>query len=85
MEVSGHPHAPVALSTGEDPGYPLNRRLSGPQDVLEKNMSVTSAGIWTDCSSSNMKFVNACYRKIDVYSLVTTEGFSTINVTSQAH
>jgi hypothetical protein len=31
MEVSGKLHAPVALSPGKNPCYPLDRRLGGPQ------------------------------------------------------
>jgi hypothetical protein len=31
MEVSGQPHAPVALSQGKSPWYKLDRRLGGPQ------------------------------------------------------
>jgi hypothetical protein len=31
MEVSGRLHASASLPTGEDPWYPLDRRLGGPQ------------------------------------------------------
>jgi hypothetical protein len=31
MEVSGHFHAPAALSSRKEPRYPLDRRLGGPQ------------------------------------------------------
>jgi hypothetical protein len=31
MEVSGHLHAPDALSPGKSPWYPLDRILDGPQ------------------------------------------------------
>jgi len=75
---------PGRFIPGRRPRYPLNRKLGGPQDVLEKKISVTSAGIRTDYSSPNMKFVNICSRQTDVYSLFTTEGVSIVNVTSQS-
>jgi hypothetical protein len=31
LEVSGELHAPAALPPGEEPRYPLDRRLGGPQ------------------------------------------------------
>jgi hypothetical protein len=31
MDVTGTLHAPVALPTGKNPRYPLDRRLGGPQ------------------------------------------------------
>jgi len=31
MEVSGQLHAPAALSPGNSPRYPLDRRMGGPQ------------------------------------------------------
>jgi hypothetical protein len=42
MEVSGQLHAPAALPPRKEPGYPLDRRLGGPQSrsgrgVKEKN------------------------------------------------
>jgi hypothetical protein len=36
MEVSGHLHAPAALSLEYLPLYPLDRRLSGPQSRSER-------------------------------------------------
>jgi hypothetical protein len=46
MEVSGQLHAPSALFLGKDRGYPLDRRLGGPQNLSgrdgeEKNFTPT--------------------------------------------
>jgi hypothetical protein len=44
MVVTGQLHAPIALPPGEDPLYPLDRRLGGPQSLFgrygeEKNLA----------------------------------------------
>jgi hypothetical protein len=36
MEMSGQLHDPAALSQGNNPRYPLDRRLGGPQSLSRR-------------------------------------------------
>jgi hypothetical protein len=49
MEVGGQLHAPATLPPEEDPWYPLDRRLGGPQSRFgrdgEKKISQPPPGI----------------------------------------
>jgi hypothetical protein len=43
MEVNGQLHTPASIALGKELGYPLNKRLQGPQSQWRRNKSIPSA------------------------------------------
>jgi hypothetical protein len=50
MKASGQLHAPAALSPGEKPMYPLDRRLVGPQSPSGRSSEEKERNRDTKCS-----------------------------------
>jgi hypothetical protein len=71
MKASGQLHAPAALLPGKETGYPLDRRLGGPQTglgaMVKRKISLPLPGVTVLCELSQLpnNILNKWLLKLD--------------------